>query len=132
MPLEDDGPIETCSGHFAAIDDYHGLARRIEAGENVQYSRLAAAGMTDDADEFTPVIGCALTRSWSARFLCNPQAQPRVKRSLQLKGLFMAAISSLYARRNEQSMCHRFRRTPVSEARRRPSFGVHCTSDGRR
>ncbi len=52
VALEDHGAVEAGAFDGLAIDDDSALARLIETGENVEYSGLAAAGMTDHAAEF--------------------------------------------------------------------------------
>src|ERR1700719_2716411 len=51
MTLEDHGTVEARAFDRLPVHDHRPLARRVEAGENVQDRGLAAAGMTDHASK---------------------------------------------------------------------------------
>src|SRR5258708_10493075 len=55
VALEDDGAVEARAIDLAIVDDHRALARAVEAGQHVQDRRLAAAGMTDQADELAAI-----------------------------------------------------------------------------
>lgn len=52
VALKDHRAVETGAGDRLAVDDDGAFAGVIEPGEDVEYRRLAAAGMADDAAEF--------------------------------------------------------------------------------
>src|SRR5579871_4822154 len=52
MALENHGAVEARALNGLAVHDHHAIARRIEAGENVEHGGLTATGMTDHASEF--------------------------------------------------------------------------------
>ena len=51
MALEHHAAIQTRARHLAAGHDHDTGARFVEPGEDIEYGRLAAARMADDADE---------------------------------------------------------------------------------
>jgi hypothetical protein len=52
VTLENDRAIETRALDLLAIDDHRPGGGIVETGQNIEHRGLAAAGMTDDADEF--------------------------------------------------------------------------------
>jgi hypothetical protein len=51
MALEDDRPVEAGTADLAAADEHVAVGGGLEPGEDVEYGRLAAARMSDEADE---------------------------------------------------------------------------------